>query len=97
MPTQALFFLNDPFVYAKSLKWAARLRTAGTDDAVRLDLAWRQAIGRSPTANEQREGLEFLAAYRAELKAIGADDIETKTWAACLRTMLGGNEFLHVD
>ena len=97
VPTQALFFLNDPFVYAKSLKWAARLRTAGTDDAVRLDLAWRQAIGRSPTANEQREGLEFLAAYRAELKAIGADDIETKTWAACLRTMLGGNEFLHVD
>ena len=33
VPTQALFFLNDPFVHAKSEKCAARLQSARPDEA----------------------------------------------------------------
>jgi hypothetical protein len=97
VPTQALFFLNDPFVHAKALKWAARLRAACPDDSQRIDLAWRQAIGRAPKEFERLEALEFLAAYRAELKEAKANDVENRSLAAYLRTLFGSNEFLHVD
>ena len=48
MPTQALFFLNDPFVHAKAEKCAARLQRCSADEAQRIELAWRLAIGRAP-------------------------------------------------
>jgi hypothetical protein len=97
VPTQALYFLNDPFVHSKADKWAARLAAAGGDEAQRIEVAWRRAIGRPPTEIEWVEAAEFLAAYRAELAAEKVDNIETRSLAAYLRSLLGGNEFLHVD
>ena len=45
VPTQALFFLNDPFVHAKAEQWADRLLAAGPDEQQRIEPAWRRAIG----------------------------------------------------
>ena len=97
MPTQALFFLNDPFVHTKAEKWATRLQAANPGDMQRIELAWLRAFGRSPTEVERAEATEFLATYRAELTAVGQDDIEGRSLAAYLRTLIGSNEFLHVD
>jgi hypothetical protein len=97
VPTQALFFLNDPFVHAKADKWATRLEASSEDLNERLDEAWRTALGRKPTNVERSEALEFLAAYRAELVAAKMDNVNTRSLAAYLRTLIGSNEFLHVD
>ena len=94
---RSLFFLNDPFVHTKAEKWAARLLSANVDESHRLELAWRRAFGRSPTEIERSEAIEFLTAYRTELAATKMDNLETRSLAAYLRTLIGSNEFLHVE
>lgn len=97
VPTQALFFLNDPFVHKMAEGWAARLRAASADESQQIETAWRAAVGRAPTSVERAEAADFLAAYRAELKSAGVDNCDARSLAAYLRTILGSNEFLHVD
>ena len=97
VPTQALFFLNDPFVHAKAIKWAKRLQLLGLDENGRIELAWRESMGRIPVEAEKRDAVEFINAYRSELKANGVPDIEVAAFAAYLRTIFGSNEFLYVD
>ncbi len=90
VPTQALFFLNDPFVHDRTAHLAQRL-LKGTDDAQRLDRAARLLYGRPATARQSETAERFLRARRAE-KANDGD-----AWAAWLRVMLCSNEFLYVD
>jgi hypothetical protein len=95
VPTQALFFLNDPFVHASAEKWAARLTAEQSTDEERIGMAFRQALGRGPTEAEFADGIGFLAAYRAELAATNGDG--AAALPAYLRTLLASNEFLFVD
>ncbi len=97
VPTQALFFLNDPFVHTKAEKWAVRLQAASPDEMPRIESAWRRAFGRSPTEIERAEATEFLTTYRTELAAVKMDNVEVRSLAAYLRTLIGSNEFLHVE
>ncbi len=97
VPTQALFFLNDPFVHTKTEKWAARLMASHPEQAQQIEQSSRQAFGRSPTQREQAEAKSFLAAYSSELEAAKIENVELLAMAAYLRTLIGSNEFLHVD
>ena len=97
VPTQALYFLNDPFIHAKSAKLAERVAKLGHDDAERIAAAYRLASSRSPTATERAEALEFLAAYRTELAAAKKENADTLALAALGRVLFGSNEFLTVD
>ena len=97
VPTQALFFLNDPFVHAKAEKFAARLLAAHPDESQRIEAANRLTLGRAPTEMECAEAAEFLAAYRAEVGVSGKGGAETSALAAYVRTLFGSNEFLHLD
>ena len=97
VPTQALFFLNDPFVHAKAEKCAARLQATRPDELQRIELACRLTLGRPPTEIERAEATEFLAAYRAEIGAAGQGNAESAGLAAYVRTLFGSNEFLHLD
>lgn len=97
VPTQALFFLNDPFVHARADAWAARLQSRFSDDTQRVEQAYRTALGRSATQEEMEESLTFLDACRTELSLTGQDHIDQRAMAAFLRTLIGSNEFLHVD
>ncbi len=97
VPTQALFFLNDPFVHAKSGKFAARVLRAGADEAQRVIAAYRFALSRPPTETERAEAAEFLAAYRSELAAEKPDKVESTAFAALGRVLFGSNEFLSAD
>ena len=97
VPTQALFFLNDPFVHTKSQKFAARVERMGGDERQQIEAAYRLALARPPTGRERGEAAEFLAAYRAELVAAKREKIETGALAAFARVLLGSNEFLSVD
>ncbi len=97
VPTQALFFLNDPFVHTKADKWATRLQAGHSDETQRISAAWLSTLGRLPSEVERGEATEFLTAYRTELTAAKMDNVEGRSLAAYLRTLLGSNEFLHVD
>ncbi len=68
VPTQALFFLNDPFVHDQADKFAARLVQAAPDDGVRIDLAHRILYGRPATLEETRTAEMYLKKYTQGLK-----------------------------
>src|SRR5881392_4110691 len=58
---QALALLNDRFVRARSIDFAARLKhEAGDDSARQIALAWRLALGREATQNELDAAISFL-------------------------------------
>ncbi|MBI3860569.1 MAG: PSD1 domain-containing protein [Planctomycetia bacterium] len=81
VPTQALFFLNDPFLHASAEKLAARLATALTNPD-KVELVHRILFGRPPTEDEFADAVEFL---------------QDNPWPAFCRVLLSSNEFLFVD
>ncbi|MCA9012732.1 MAG: DUF1553 domain-containing protein, partial [Planctomycetaceae bacterium] len=97
VPTQALYFLNDPFVHHKADAWASRLESGSASESQQIEQAFRLALCRSATSEEVQEATVFLKTYRAELTSTGLDNVQHRALAAFLRTLLGSNEFLHVD
>ena len=87
VPTQALYFINDPFFHAQADAVAKKLASLPGDDA-RITAAWRALFQRQPTAAETQRTKSFLASYPADTPA---------QWTAQVRVLLASNEFLHVD
>jgi hypothetical protein len=87
VPTQALYFINDPFFHQQAAAVAADLlQTADRD--VRIHLLYRKLLQRYPTENERHLFIEFLSGYPG-------DDMEK--WSALARVLLASNEYLFVD
>jgi len=97
VPTQALYFLNDPFVHQKADLWASRLEADNPSESQQIEQAYRLALCRLATVEEAQDAASFFAAFRTELSSIGLDNVTHRALAAFLRTLLGSNEFLHVD
>jgi hypothetical protein len=97
VPTQALYFLNDPFVHESSLAGAGSLRAAAADEAGQIALAVQRAFGRPPQLEEAADAAAFLDAYRKAAAEGGKPDASREALAAFLRTLFGSNEFLHRD
>ncbi|MCW5558860.1 MAG: DUF1553 domain-containing protein, partial [Verrucomicrobiae bacterium] len=97
VPTQALFFLNDPFVHANADRLAARIGTEADDPAAQVRSAYRRILGRNPAAKESEDGVHFLARYGEELDASGLEKDANRPLAALVRVLFGSNEFLTVD
>jgi hypothetical protein len=77
LPQQALVLLNDPTYVEAARAFAARIvGEGGASTPARLEFAWRQALQRSPTANETRTITALLeeqrAVYRAQPDAANA-------------------------
>jgi len=98
VPTQALFFLNDPFVFASAAKMVARLIPL-PDEARRMEFAFENLFGRSPSAAELEMARAFLKSYRVALSQAGTtiDKPEETAWAAYVRVLFNSNEFVHID
>jgi mono/diheme cytochrome c family protein len=90
VPTQALYFLNDPFFHGRAEALARRL--LARPEGERINAAHQACFQRAASEVEKKTAREFIEAYRAELK--GA---ELTALAAYLRTLLGSNEFLYLD
>jgi hypothetical protein len=98
VPTQALFFLNDPLVHTAAKNWAEVLVQSESNDSARLRKAWQRALQRDPDPEELAEALAFLKSYRGQLPAnTSAEETLAQPLAALLRILPGSNEFLHVD
>lgn len=99
VPLQALFLMNDPFVYEQAEGFARSILSGADDDPARLNLAYARALSRHPDDAERRRGLEFLAQYREAMATEGAsaDDGSLAAWSALARSILASNEFHYVD
>ncbi|MCA8986273.1 MAG: PSD1 domain-containing protein [Planctomycetaceae bacterium] len=87
VPTQALYFLNDPFFHNQAAALANRL-SALDNENVRIQQAFQIVFQRTPTERELRSASDFLQHYPAE---------PIEKWQAYARILLSSNEFLHVD
>ena len=95
VPTQALYFLNDPFFHAQADKLAGR--ALDKPEAERVDELLRLALQRTPSDRDRTFAATFLDRYRTQLKARPAGERDRAAWAALTRVVLASNEFLFVE
>lgn len=88
VPTQALYFINDPFFHDQARALAAQTLLAAPDDAARADWLVRRVYQRDPSASERESMAAFLAGCPGE---------PTERWESLVRVLLASNEFLHVE
>jgi hypothetical protein len=96
---QALALLNNPFVHEQSEQLADRVHanTADNQEAA-VELAWKLALGRSPSTTEREAAQEYLVAQRAALQnAGGGVDPEFLALKSLCHVLLNSNEFIYVD
>jgi len=87
---QSLLLMNNTFVLAQSEQFARRVRReAGDDAAAQVDVAWRLAFGRTPTAREAKDGAAFLSRMSSDKKGAALTRF--------CQALLSSNEFLYVD
>ncbi len=87
VPTQALYFLNDPFFHAQAEMLAESI-CRQVDESARLRFAFRRLFQRTATAVETEIAHRFLATYPGNTH---------DKWAAYARVLMASNEFLYVD
>lgn len=86
VPTQALFFLNDPFAHARAESLAVRLLKL-PDDRARVEHACLLFYGRPAHDKDYSIAQRFLAAE-------GDRKVACAAW---LRVMFASNEFVYID
>jgi hypothetical protein len=86
VPTQALFFLNNPFVVSAARSTADRLlQPAAADDATRVREAYARVLGRFPTPEESARALDYVAR-----------DPGGAGWAAFVQALFSSAEFRYI-
>ena len=93
-PAQALYFLNGPLVIRQAEALADRVRAMESDEAHRVDRAYRIALARGPTAAERDRALAFLRKFAARA---GGTDPAREAWSAFCQALLAGAEFRYRD
>jgi hypothetical protein len=96
---QALFFMNDKFVYEQAGKLADRLLKDASDDEGRIARVFSLVLNR-PAKDEERERLNtFLAEAREKLSHgnLTEDQRERSAWSGVARALFRTNEFLYLD
>jgi hypothetical protein len=93
---QALTLFNGDFVNRQARHLAARLvRETGIQPGQQIELAYRLAFARSPSAAEKASMLRFLKAEGGDRKAAEGGDL--KALEQLSRVMLNMNEFVYTD
>ncbi len=92
---QALYLLNSPFVMEQA-KFAAEhsLANPRLDEAARLDLAYRTAIGRLPTKSERETVMRFLGTIGGDS---GDDAKRLEMWTYIFQTLFACVDFRYLN
>jgi mono/diheme cytochrome c family protein len=94
---QALLMMNNVHVRSAATKWAERLLAREKDSPQRVTTAYREALGRKPTAEESRDAQEFIAAQARSYAASSAATAEPLALADFCQTLFALNEFIYVE
>jgi hypothetical protein len=87
VPTQALYFINDPLFHAQAKSLSLVLMQSSGDDD-RIVEIYRRLFQRKPLEGEIERCRKFLSNYPG---------VAEEKWSALARVFLANNEFLHVD
>ena len=87
VPTQALYFINDPFFHGQADALGGKV-TALSDDDLRLTEMCQTVFQREPKPDERKRLLSFVDNYPGT---------STDKWSALARVLLASNEFLYVE
>jgi hypothetical protein len=98
-PTQSLYLMNSPFVHEASTAFASLLISEHRDPTERVVAAVEKAHGRRPESDEIERSLQFVDAYKEQLRQISTPEgeLESASWSALARVLLTSNAFLYVD
>jgi hypothetical protein len=100
-PVQALYFLNDPFVYQQTEKIAERVREHAASDLDRIRFAYELLFAREPDEDELRVGLKYLAGWRSRHQGTEGSDpsvaLDRDAWHSYIRSLIRLNEFVYLD
>ena len=95
VPQQFLFLLNSPFMLNRAKALVARLEGMADTNEQRIHHAYQLLFSRSPSDEEARIGLEFLAQKSDATTAESASSDITQ-WQLYAQTLLSSNEFMFV-
>jgi hypothetical protein len=98
VPTQALYLMNNPFVLQQAESMAKRvLAQEGLDQSGRIDLAYRLALGRSPSSAEKSKVASFLGDYRKSLESAGHKGYpHLAAWSSFCQTLFAASQFRYL-
>lgn len=105
VPTQSLYFLNDPAFHATAERLTERVLAetpvesgdALKDDSQRLATLYKIVFQRSPTLLEEQAAATFFASYSTAIEETPVQDRTRILWAAWSRVLMASNEFLYLD
>jgi hypothetical protein len=99
--TQALYLMNSTFANAHAKLAAERVMAESKDNATRLELLFRRALGRAPTKAETEKAATFVADYQKRIETLGTGqrpkNPELAAWTAVCLSVFGCNEFRFVE
>ncbi len=87
VPTQALYFINDPFFHAQAAG-LVEMSFQTPDEESRIMQLYRKLFQREATPVERQRAVKFLYSYPGDAK---------EKWSALSRVLLASNEFLFVE
>src|SRR5438094_4052672 len=95
---QALALLNDTFVRARAIDFAQRVsKEGGLELEAQVNLAWRLALGREPSTEEQEGAINFIKAQVQQrlMRASNMPKVETENLALVdfCQSLFAFNEF----
>jgi hypothetical protein len=91
VPSQALYLLNSDFVQEQARAIGERLLALSGDDAHRVDYLYQAALTRSPTDDERRRALDFIAFATERLGSAQS------AWSALSQAVLASAEFRYLN
>lgn len=98
--TQALFWMNSELARQSADRLAGGLLAqANLDDAGRVELLYRTAYGRPPSAREINRARDAVAAFEAALQSrqTDAEKRRLEAWGWLCQAVLAANEFVYVN
>jgi cytochrome c553 len=94
---QALYLLNDPFVWQQSLALAEQLlNRKNLEDTGRIETAYPLILGRPATRKEIDRVKTYLADYEAAVGQTSKVDPKRLAWASFCQALLGCAEFRYL-
>ena len=96
VPTQSLYFLNDPFFHGQAEAVAARIEQQ-PDTTAQLNELFQIIFQRLPSDRERDAVISFQTTYAPAIATLPTTERSRAILSASARILLSSNQFLYVD
>ena len=92
--------MNDPFVLEQARNWAEKLIDSTSDRDERLELAFNEAFGRSPSQQEIDEARQFFEdhanSFESQEEKTNENELERQLWNDFCHVLFNMKEFIYI-